>query len=185
MKEKYLSWDSTAFPDGEYRLRITASDLPGNPPEEALTAQLESESVPDRQHAAAHHRTDGRAQRRELEVRWNAADALSVITKAEYSLDGGDWTVVAPVTKLSDSMELDYDLTLTDVAAGEHTIAVRVRMSTIISRRIRLWCGKHASPLRPAQLPAAMSDGKCWFIPRQAGSSRAMAAPPGRRIGRN
>ena len=34
--------------------------------------------------------------------------------------------MVAPVTKLSDSRELDYDLTLNDVAAGEHTIAVRV-----------------------------------------------------------
>ena len=41
--EKYYSWDSTAFPDGEYRLRITASDAPGNPPAEALTARLESD----------------------------------------------------------------------------------------------------------------------------------------------
>ncbi|HXJ39942.1 MAG TPA: hypothetical protein VNH18_11750, partial [Bryobacteraceae bacterium] len=49
-----------------------------------------------------------------------------VITKAEYSVDGGDWTVVDPVTKLSDSKELDYNLTVTDAPAGEHTIAVRV-----------------------------------------------------------
>ena len=41
--EKYFSWDSTAFPDGEYRLRVTASDAPANPPAEALTARLESE----------------------------------------------------------------------------------------------------------------------------------------------
>jgi hypothetical protein len=34
--------------------------------------------------------------------------------------------VVAPVTKLSDSLELDYDVTI-DAAAGEHTIAVRVQ----------------------------------------------------------
>ncbi len=33
--------------------------------------------------------------------------------------------MAAPVTKLSDSLELDYDLTL-DAAPGEHTIAVRV-----------------------------------------------------------
>ena len=32
---------------------------------------------------------------------------------------------MAPVTKLSDSLELDYDLTL-DAGPGEHTIAVRV-----------------------------------------------------------
>jgi hypothetical protein len=34
--------------------------------------------------------------------------------------------VVDPVTRLSDSKELDYDLTLHDVTPGEHTIAVRV-----------------------------------------------------------
>ena len=63
--EKYLSWDSTAFPDGEYRLRVTASDAPSNPPAEALTAQHRERAVPHRQHAAAHHRPDRHAQRRQ------------------------------------------------------------------------------------------------------------------------
>jgi hypothetical protein len=61
-----------------------------------------------------------------LEARWHAADALNNIAGAEYSFDGGEWTVVAPVTKLSDSRELDYALTI-DAAPGEHTIAVRVK----------------------------------------------------------
>jgi len=32
-------------------------------------------------------------------------DALNNISKAEYSLDGGEWTVAAPVTHLSDAPE--------------------------------------------------------------------------------
>ncbi len=60
-----------------------------------------------------------------LQIRWHAADALNNIDRAEYSLDGGEWTVAEPVSKLSDSLELDYELTL-DAAPGEHTIAVRV-----------------------------------------------------------
>jgi hypothetical protein len=60
-----------------------------------------------------------------LQVRWHAADALNNVTKAEYSLDGGDWTFVAPVSGISDSQELDYNLSL-DALPGEHTIAVRV-----------------------------------------------------------
>ena len=67
-----------------------------------------------------------------LEVRWRAANALSNVTKAEYSLDGGEWTVAAPVTKLSDSQQLDYSLTL-DAAPGEHTIAIRATDESIIS----------------------------------------------------
>jgi hypothetical protein len=126
VNEKYLSWDSTAFPDGQYRLRITASDLPSNPPNEALTAKLESDpftidNTPPKITGLTATRNGGK-----LEVRWHASDALNNIAKAEYSLDGGDWTVVSPASRLSDSPDLDYTLTL-DAGAGEHTIAVRVQ----------------------------------------------------------
>jgi hypothetical protein len=126
LAERYYSWDSTAFPDGEYRLRITASDAPGNPPAEALTAQAISDpflidNTPPRITGLAATRNGAK-----LQVRWHAADALNNVTKAEYSLDGGDWKVVSPATKLSDSLELDYDLAM-DAAAGEHTVAIRVQ----------------------------------------------------------
>jgi hypothetical protein len=123
--ERYLSWDSTAYPDGEYRVRVTASDAPGNPPAEALTARVESspfwiDNTPPKISGLAAARSGAK-----LQVKWHAADALNNIAKAEYSLDGGEWKVAAPVTRLSDSQELDYELNL-DAAAGEHTIAVRV-----------------------------------------------------------
>ena len=122
--ERYISWDSTAFPDGDYRLRVTASDAPGNAPADALTGSIESDpftidNSPPKITGLTAARNGGK-----LEVRWHAADALSNITKAEYSLDGGEWTIAAPVTKLSDSPALDYALAL-DSAPGEHTIAVR------------------------------------------------------------
>jgi hypothetical protein len=124
VSDKYYSWDSTAFPDGEYRVRITASDAPANPPGEALTSRLESDpflidNTPPRITGLTSTRNGGR-----LEIRWHAADALNNISKAEYSLDGGDWTVVAPTGGLSDSLELDYNLSI-DAAPGEHTIAIR------------------------------------------------------------
>jgi sugar lactone lactonase YvrE len=124
LAEKYFSWDSTAFPDGEYRLRITASDAPGNPPADALTARLESDpfiidNTPPAISAFTAARSGGK-----LMVHWHAADALNRIERAEYSLDGGEWTVAAPVSRLSDAPELDYDLAL-DAAPGEHTVAVR------------------------------------------------------------
>jgi hypothetical protein len=126
LKDKYLSWDSTSFADGEYVLRVTISDLPGNTPEDALTGSLESDpftidNTPPRITGLVSSRNGS-----SIEVHWHAADALNVISKAEYSLDGGDWTVVNPTSKLSDSKELDYVLTLNNVAVGEHTIAVRV-----------------------------------------------------------
>jgi sugar lactone lactonase YvrE len=126
VKDKYLSWDSTAFPDGEYRVRVEASDLPSNPPAEALSTSAESDpflidNTPPRiAHLAATRTGD------KLHAAWSASDALNNIKKAEYSVDGGDWTMAAPVTKLSDSPDLTYDLTLDNVSPGEHTLAVRV-----------------------------------------------------------
>jgi hypothetical protein len=58
-------------------------------------------------------------------VTWRAQDALNILTRAEYSLDGGDWLLVEPQGKLSDSLALNYQLTL-PLVQGEHTIAVRV-----------------------------------------------------------
>jgi sugar lactone lactonase YvrE len=126
VRERHLSWDSTAFPDGEYQIRVTASDLPGNTKEDALEASLESDPfLIDNTPPRISGLTAAPAGRK-LAIRWKAVDALSVISKAEYSLDGGEWTLVTPVGKLSDSLSLDYDLTLDDVVPGEHTIAVRV-----------------------------------------------------------
>ena len=123
--EKYISWDSSAFPDGEYRLRIAASDAPSNPPPDALTASMVSEpfvidNTPPHISGLAATRNGTT-----IEVHWHAADALNNVASAEYSLDGGDWTVAAPVTRLSDSPDLDYELRL-EAGPGEHTIAVRV-----------------------------------------------------------
>ena len=43
VRESYLSWDSTAYADGKYVLRVTASDAPSNPPDQALTGVRESD----------------------------------------------------------------------------------------------------------------------------------------------
>ena len=126
LNEKYFSWDSTAFPDGEYRLRVTASDSPDNPPSEALESHAVSAPfLIDNTPPAITNLTATRNGRK-IQVKWHAADTRSNVTKAEYSLDGGEWTIVAPVTHLSDAPQLDYDLQV-DAGPGEHTIAIRVQ----------------------------------------------------------
>jgi hypothetical protein len=126
IREHYYSWDSTAYPDGRYVVRITATDAPSNPPDQALTAQRESEpflidnTPPEIRDLRAVTSAPGK-----IDVSFRAKDALSTIGKAEYSINGGDWTVVEPTTRLTDSQEHDYRVTL-DRPAGEVTIAVRV-----------------------------------------------------------
>jgi len=126
LKDAYLSWDSTAYPDGEYRLRVTASDAPDNPPREALTASLEGEPFLVDNTAPAIENLEASMSGGRITAQWRAVDTYSTIRRAEYSLDGGEWTLVEPVTKLSDAPQLDYRLSLDNVSPGEHTMAVRV-----------------------------------------------------------
>lgn len=126
LHDRYYGWDSTAFPDGEYELRVSCSDEPSNPPAEALSSSLISDpflidNTPPQITGLTASAVGGR-----IEVRWRAHDSRSIIDHAEYSLNGGDWLVAEPVTKLSDSPEEEYHLVLQRPSTGEQTIAVRV-----------------------------------------------------------
>src|SRR5579863_5657314 len=125
IQENYLSWDATAFPDGKYVVRITASDSPSNPPDQALSSSRETDPFLIDNTPPVITSLSGTPTNGKIEIRFHAKDALSILGKAEYSINGGDWTVVEPTTRLTDSTELDYRVTV-DRGAGETTIAVRV-----------------------------------------------------------
>lgn len=124
IREHYYSWDSTAFPDGKYFVRVTATDAPSNPPQQALSATAESEPFLIDNTAPEITGLSGTPAGSKLEVRFHAKDALSTIGKAEYSINGGDWMAVEPTTRLTDSLEHDYRVQVD--RAGETTVAVRV-----------------------------------------------------------
>ncbi len=104
---------------------VTVSDSPGNPRDQALEASLVSDpflidNAPPQILNLAATPSNGK-----VEVQWKARDALSDIHRAEYSVNGGDWLLIEPVTRMSDSPEEDYRLVI-DRAPGEQVIAVRV-----------------------------------------------------------
>jgi hypothetical protein len=126
VRERQFTFDSTAFPDGEYLVRVTINDKLDNPPATALSATLTSEpflidNTPPAIESLAVLPRAGAA-----EARWRARDAWTDIRKAEYSLDGGDWIVVLPTTGISDSKSHDYVLAIGKLASGEHSLAIRV-----------------------------------------------------------
>jgi sugar lactone lactonase YvrE len=125
IRERYFSWDSTAFPDGKYHLRVTASDSPSNPPAQALSSSRESDRFLIDNTPPEISGLTGAVSGAKIEVRFHARDAWNVLEKAEYSVNGGEWKVVEPTTRLTDSEEHDYRFQI-DRGPGETTIAVRV-----------------------------------------------------------
>ncbi len=127
VRERNLSWDSTGFADGEYQVRVTASDAPDNPPAQALTATLESDTFTIDNTPPQITEMSATEQGGKILLRFKAKDARSVIEKAEYAVNGGGWIPARPVTRLSDSLELEYEVTVERPAGGgEMILAARV-----------------------------------------------------------
>jgi len=120
VREKYIDIDSTAFPDGEYELRVTASDAPGNPEGQALTATLVSDPfLIDNTPPVITDLTATRSA-----IRWHARDAKSNVVRAEFNINGGEWKMAAPVGGLFDQLNADFDVQAS-TAPGD-VVAVRV-----------------------------------------------------------
>lgn len=137
LEQKYYSWDSTAMPDGAYYLKIVCSDALSNPPAQALSVERESERfvvdntppvIGKLEAIAAVTRNGAIPPTTTVRTKFVAHDATSSIERAQFSVDGGDWTILAPQGGISDAPEEQYEFSISlagAVTGSEHTIAVR------------------------------------------------------------
>ncbi len=117
------SWDSETFPDGEYVLRVVASDAPSNPPDQALKAEHLSEPFLVDNTGPLVSGIDVADDRLSFTVR----DGASPLFRVEYAIDGGDWRVVHPEDGVTDSETEAFEVALDGLESGEHTLAIRAR----------------------------------------------------------
>ena len=116
-------WNTETYPDGWYKLRVTASDAAANSPDRALTASKTSTLF-----AVDNTRPviDG------LTINYpkahaRATDAISTIAEMAFSIDDGPWQLGTTSDGLFDDAreELRIDVP-TGLPRGTHTLAVRV-----------------------------------------------------------
>ena len=117
------SWDSETFPDGEYVLRVVASDAPSNPPDQALAAEYLSEPFLVDNTGPQVTRIDVAGGLLSFMVQ----DGASPLFRVEYAIDGGDWRVVHPEDGVTDSETEAFEIALDGLESGEHTLAIRAR----------------------------------------------------------
>jgi hypothetical protein len=149
LTEKVYSFDGAAFPDSGYRIKVVASDAPSHTPGDVLTGgmisdRFELDTTPP---VISGLKADGPVSRKckdlpcppAFPVSFEAKDAASPISHAEYSLDAGPWQFIEPVGELSDSKQEQYSVLVPLPAAAdgsqgsaaanaqvEHLITVRV-----------------------------------------------------------
>jgi hypothetical protein len=133
LDQKFYSWDVTTMPDGAYYLKIVASDAPSNPPAQVLKTEREGErfevdntppTISKIETGATGMNAD-RSQGVSYDCQFSASDSTTSIEKAQYSVDGGEWILLAPSAGISDNKTESYSFTVRGLLPGEHTIAVR------------------------------------------------------------
>ena len=118
--------DGDALADGRYFFKVTASDREANAPAAAKESDLVSSPVlidntPPVIKVQSAKRTGAGA-----DISFEAQDSASALRRAEYALDAGPWTPVAPVDGILDSPSEEFRLHIDTVPAGEHLLVIRV-----------------------------------------------------------
>jgi hypothetical protein len=103
LKDDHYSFDALSLPDGIYRFRLRASDLPSNDPESALVAERVSDPV------VIDHAPPKLAKVEKVEkdkgdaLRVTVQDAASPLREALYSVNAGEWQPVQAADGLLDA----------------------------------------------------------------------------------
>jgi hypothetical protein len=120
-----LEWDTASLPEGNYRLRVDASDEIANPPDDVTHHTLESAPVVVDNTPPVFKSLAMNGRRLRAEV----ADGISPIARVEVAVDGrAEWRPVSPVDGIYDTPDenIDTDVsTLIPVGGGPHIVAVR------------------------------------------------------------
>ena len=117
---------SGSLPDGSYRLKILASDLPSNPAPNARSGELVSapfviDNTPPAVEILSRTARDGVAV-----VRFRVVDRVSGLRRADVSTDGGAWKAVYSTDGIIDSRTEEFLVTTEALDKGEHVVALRI-----------------------------------------------------------
>jgi hypothetical protein len=114
--------DGDALADGRYLFRVSASDREANAAGSAKDADLVSSPVLiDNTPPVIRIKSSNRNA-----IEFEAQDSASALRRAEWAVDAGPWTPLAPVDGIMDSLTEQFRFAPAAVPAGEHVVVIRV-----------------------------------------------------------
>lgn len=126
LTDNFAAIDGQSLADGRYIFKVVARDEPSNPIKLALAGERLTEPV-DIDNTAPVVTAAGTPviAGDKAKVTFDAADAASYVTRAEYSLNGGPWMTVYADDGISDGPKERYTIEIAVPAAGEYVVTLR------------------------------------------------------------
>lgn len=127
LRDNFFTLDGLALADGSYVFKVEAKDTPSNPLNQALSGERLSEIIViDNSPPEVTAIGTPQVSAEKVRVSFEAADSASLLNRAEYSLDGGEWQPVYADDGISDSAKERYTFDVPLKTAGEYSITLRV-----------------------------------------------------------
>jgi hypothetical protein len=130
LTETTHTWSTRDVPDGRYQLRVTASDVSDNQPEQAAAGSRTSDAftIDNTPPVIGDVKITSDVQDKKpvIFIRFRVVDRTGTVAKADYSIDKtNDWQRTLPDDTIADSPDERYTIALKDLSAGQHTLTVR------------------------------------------------------------
>lgn len=121
---------SGMLPDGDYLIKIQASDMPSNPASKAKSGELVSAPFSLDNTPPVIKVLFREVLEKKAALRFSVSDTVSSLRKAEFSTDGNAWKAIFSRDGIIDSKTEEFDITTKALGKGQHVVALRVYDAT-------------------------------------------------------
>lgn len=127
LEENFYTLDGQSLADGRYTIKIVAKDSTQNPAGRFLSGEKTSEpfDIDNGQPSVTLVGTPQVAGDR-ARIVFAASEKSSYLSKAEYSINGGEWRAVYPDDGISDGLDERYTLEILLQGTAEYSVTLRV-----------------------------------------------------------
>jgi hypothetical protein len=126
LKDPTFEWDTRTVADGQYQVKVVASDALSNQPGEGKTATRVSDYYVVDNTPPTIGDIVTKVIGNDVSIGLRAQDQTSIIAAVEYTVDSSDeWQTVLPVDRIYDSPTEEVAFTMKGLAQGTHQVTVR------------------------------------------------------------
>jgi len=127
VRDNYYCFDTRSLGDGEYVVRVEASDSLSNPPDKASVGSLDTrpfliDNTPPTIEGLSATASSGAAT-----ISFETADSFSAIKAIRIKVGAGPWRPVLPDDGIADSRRERVTVQLDGLGAGRHAISVQAQ----------------------------------------------------------